>query len=136
MHLLRFQTSNPKVSWLSPKHPPISSRFRILFLILSYPTTFVYPLSYLKIIAQDKYQKTRSICLSTWYKPEPVRGLLQPLLGCASHDQRYPSGRIDNGQTVFLTSPGAPVKGLKIGVYGCNLVVVLGPLEMARQGTR
>ena len=65
-----------------------------------------------------------------------VRGLLQPLLGCALHDQRYPSGRIDNGQTVFLTSPGAPVKGLKIGAYGCDLVVVSGPLEMARQDTR
>ena len=65
-----------------------------------------------------------------------VRGLLQPLLGCASHDQRYPSGRIDNYQAVFLISPGAPVKGLKIGVYGRCLVVVSGPLGVARQDTR
>jgi len=35
-----------------------------------------------------------------------VRGLLQPLLGCASHDQRYPSGRIHKYQ-YELKTPGA-----------------------------
>ena len=67
--------------------------------------------------------------------PVDVRGLLQPLLGCASHDQRYPSGKVSNEQTVFLFSVGAPVKGLGIGcVY--RLSGRLGSDEVTRQDTR
>jgi len=64
-----FSDFKPIFSWLSPKRPTMSSRFPILslYLILSYLTTFLY----LKIIAQDINHKTRSIRLSTWYKPEP-----------------------------------------------------------------